>query len=152
MDANRQHWFTVGAASRPGVDLDDVWMNYMSMGGSCADIEVSAYLHGLLLLDPIQRDLVAHAVNEQLDDIASSDDRAPYSTAAVALASGYASDSFGNDAGLDLPLVSTTPEDAEARRLDSLRQTGLLHTAAEERFDRITRRAKDHFGVDSADR
>ncbi|WP_051476794.1 GAF domain-containing protein [Arthrobacter sp. Br18] len=149
MDPNRQHWYTVTAASRPGVDLDDVWMNYLSMGGSCGDVEVAAYLHGLLLLDPLERDLIAHAVNELLDDTASTDSRAPYSTEAVALASGYAADSFAGE-GLDLPQGPATPEEAEVQRLDSLRQTGLLDTSAEERFDRLTRRAKERFGVSSA--
>ncbi len=150
VDANRQHWFTVEAASRPGVDHDDVWTNYTSMGGTCGDVEVAAYLNGLLLLDRMQRDLIAHAVNELLDDIASSDCRAHYSSEAVALASGYAADSFGDDACPDLASVRSAPEEAETRRLDSLRKTGLLHTPAEERFDRITRRARDHFGVSSA--
>ncbi|MBG6215998.1 hypothetical protein IWX75_000435 [Arthrobacter sp. CAN_A6] len=150
MDANRQHWFTVEAASRPGVDHGDVWLNYISMGGSCGDVEVAAYLNGLLLLDSMQRDLLAHAVNELLDDIASPDCRAHYSSEAVALASGYAADSFRNDTCPNFPLVQCASEEAEIQRLDSLRQTGLLHTPAEERFDRITRRAKDHFGVSSA--
>jgi hypothetical protein len=150
LDASRQQWFTVEAASVPGVDPEDVWMNYLSMGGACGDVEVAAYLNGLLLLDRTQRDLVAHAVNELLDDIASPESRAHYSSDAVALASGYAPDRFGDDTGPDLPMSRTAPDEGERQRLDSLRQTGLLHTPAEERFDRITRRAQEHFGVSSA--
>lgn len=41
-------------------------------------------------------------------------------------------------------------DEAELRRLHALHETGLLDTGAEERFDRITRKARDHFGVSSA--
>ncbi|WP_167133832.1 GAF domain-containing protein [Arthrobacter sedimenti] len=46
-----------------------------------------------------------------------------------------------DDAGLD---------EHEFRRLHALHESGLLETGPEERFDRITRQARDHFGVSSA--
>lgn len=38
----------------------------------------------------------------------------------------------------------------EFLRLQALHESGLLETGSEERFDRITRQARDHFGVGSA--
>jgi GAF domain-containing protein len=43
-----------------------------------------------------------------------------------------------------------TPEQAEAERLESLRETGLLHSAAEETFDRIVAAARRYFDVGAA--
>lgn len=51
-----------------------------------------------------------------------------------------------DDAGLDGPGLDET----EFRRLHALYESGLLETGAEERFDGITRQARDHFGVSSA--
>ncbi|MEG9249682.1 GAF domain-containing protein [Arthrobacter sp. Soc17.1.1.1] len=42
------------------------------------------------------------------------------------------------------------PDEAEFRRVNALYESGLLETGPEERFDRITRQARDHFGVSSA--
>ncbi|MHA7180175.1 GAF domain-containing protein [Arthrobacter sp. MDB2-24] len=41
-------------------------------------------------------------------------------------------------------------DETEFRRLHALHESGLLETGSEERFDRITRQARDHFGVSSA--
>jgi hypothetical protein len=41
-------------------------------------------------------------------------------------------------------------DEMEFRRLHALHESGLLETGAEERFDRITRQARDLFGVSSA--
>lgn len=56
---------------------------------------------------------------------------------------GRASESDGLEDGPEV-------DEAEFRRLHALYGTGLLETGSEERFDRITRRARDHFGVSSA--
>lgn len=45
---------------------------------------------------------------------------------------------------------SNTLDEAEFRRCQALHESGLLESGAEERFDRITRRVRDHFGVSSA--
>lgn len=42
-----------------------------------------------------------------------------------------------------------TPKQHEQRRLHALRETGLLDTPPEERFDRVTRIAKQHYQVDT---
>ncbi|MHA7145392.1 GAF domain-containing protein [Arthrobacter sp. TmT3-37] len=57
----------------------------------------------------------------------------------------------GDDAGLDgFALDRAEVDEAEFRRVHALYESGLLETGAEERFDRITRQARDHFSVSSA--
>jgi hypothetical protein len=55
----------------------ELWLNYFSIGGSVGEYEVEAYLQGLLSLPETQRDLLAMAANELIDDIPRP--RAPYS-------------------------------------------------------------------------
>lgn len=68
--------------------LTVVWDHFLNMGGSIGHVEVEAYLHGLMPLPEADRDCVAQAVNELLDDFARagyhSCCRAPYSGAAAA--------------------------------------------------------------------
>lgn len=47
----------------------DLWLKYFSLGGTVGEYEVAAYLQGMLSLPDLQRDLLAHAVNELIDDI-----------------------------------------------------------------------------------
>jgi hypothetical protein len=47
------------------------------MSGDAGEYEVEAYLQGLLSLPPVQRDLLALAANELIDDLPRP--RAPYS-------------------------------------------------------------------------
>jgi GAF domain-containing protein len=160
MDGHLQQWLTLGAAEDGGLRIGDLWMAYLDMGGTCDVADVEAYLHGLLLLPQLQRDILAHAVNELLDELGAPFRPAPYSTGDVAAAAGYAGSRFDGVSDRDLEkLVAATPlparphadrQKAEIRRLESLRSTGLLDTAPEERFDRITRRARQQFGVSSA--
>lgn len=52
------------ALEAAGVDLDELWMQYFRIGGSVGVIEVEAYLHRVLSLPALQRDLLAQACNE----------------------------------------------------------------------------------------
>lgn len=58
------------------LQLDEVWMHYFSFGGDVGEMEVEAYLNHALALPKLQRDLLAHAVNELIDD--QPIERAPY--------------------------------------------------------------------------
>lgn len=55
----------------------DLWLNYFSLGGSVGEYEVEAYLQGLLSLPVIERDLLAMAGNELIDQAPRV--HAPYS-------------------------------------------------------------------------
>jgi hypothetical protein len=57
--------------------VDELWLRYFSMGGEAGRFEIDAYLNGAIALPPIQHDVVAHVINERLDEIAPP--RAPYS-------------------------------------------------------------------------
>lgn len=157
MNPYLQQWFAARAAIDSGLDPTAVWSNYSSLGGACDRLDVQAYLHGLLMIDVLQRDMVAHAINELLDDAGSLVRRAAYSTDDVTLATGVVTESSFEDCtdaalwrlvSSSYPLLRT--DAAERRRLGSLTETGLFETPAEERFDRITREARGLFGVHSA--
>lgn len=157
MDPYLQQWFTRLAVTTSGLDLNAVWDNYTDIGGTCDVVEFKAYLNGLIQLEEFQRDMVSHAINELLDDGDSPVRRAAYTTDDVSLASGVPTESsFESLTDLALQRLTTTSaalfpvNRAESLRLQSLHRTGLMGTAPEERFDRITRRAQEHFGVSSA--
>lgn len=50
-----------------GLGLHEVWMHYFSIGGNAGEMEVEAFLHHALPLPPMERDMLAHAVNELID-------------------------------------------------------------------------------------
>ncbi|MHC5560819.1 GAF domain-containing protein [Kocuria sp. U4B] len=56
----------------------ELWLHHYSIGGEVSELEVDAYLHHALTLPRLQRDLLAHAANEILDETAPP--RAPYTT------------------------------------------------------------------------
>lgn len=55
------------AMDHAGLELHEVWMHFCSIGGDVGKLEVEAYLHHSLTLPGIQRDTVAHAVDEIID-------------------------------------------------------------------------------------
>lgn len=63
------------------VDLEKVWITYFGIGGKSGLMEVQAYVYGALSLPPIERDLLAHALNESLDSLGANGRRATYSRA-----------------------------------------------------------------------
>ncbi|MCC9205962.1 hypothetical protein [Arthrobacter sp. zg-Y769] len=52
-------------------------MRYFSIGGAAGEYEVDAYINGSLSLPPLQRDILAHAANELIDQLPARP-RAPY--------------------------------------------------------------------------
>ncbi|BBE24494.1 hypothetical protein MN0502_33770 (plasmid) [Arthrobacter sp. MN05-02] len=67
------------AIHHAGLAVPDVWLRYFSLSGMVDEYEVNAYLHGLVVLPPVQCDLIAHAVNELIDELPRPS-RAPYSS------------------------------------------------------------------------
>lgn len=65
------------AIRRAGLSIGEVWVHYLSMGGWVDEYEVTAYLHGLMQLDDLNRDMIAQSVNELYDDVCRSP-RAPF--------------------------------------------------------------------------
>lgn len=61
---------TASALERADLTLDELWVRYFSLGGEAGRLEVEAYLYGLMALSAGQRDMLAHAVNERLAELA----------------------------------------------------------------------------------
>lgn len=59
--------------------LNELWLYYFSLGGTAGEYEVDAYLNASYSLPSLQRDILAHAVNEMIDMLPPAP-RAPYST------------------------------------------------------------------------
>jgi hypothetical protein len=65
------------AIEQAGLGIGEVWLRYFSFSGEAGEYEIDAYLHGSLTLSAAQADLLAHAVNELIDETPRP--RAPYS-------------------------------------------------------------------------
>ncbi|SMC53596.1 PP2C family protein-serine/threonine phosphatase [Lentzea albidocapillata] len=57
------------AFSRAGLTPEQLWTRYFALGGAAGPMEVEAYLHGLMPLPALQRDMLAHAINERFDEL-----------------------------------------------------------------------------------
>jgi hypothetical protein len=64
--------------ARADLTLEQLWMRYFALGGAVDLFELDAYLNGAMPLPGVQRDMLAHAVNERLDELVGRD-RIPYS-------------------------------------------------------------------------
>ena len=82
-----------------GIDRAQLWLYYFSIGGAVSEFEVDAYLHHSLVLPRLQRDLLAHAANEIIAEIAPP--RAPL--ASDILGSGTAAAGCSDGAGMPPP-------------------------------------------------
>lgn len=162
MDARTQQQLTVAGATQTRMKPAQLWIEYFARGGVLSQIELEAYLSGVVGIPPVERDILALTLNEILQNT-TSQYRVPYSTDAEVTST----DSTGqrisgsldqaqnivDQALSDLGAAGASlllPGEAECQRLLAVDQTGLVDTAAEERFDRITRQAQEHFGVSSA--
>ena len=65
------------ALNQAGLGVPQLWMKYFSIGGEAGEYEVDAYLNGSLSLPSLQRDILAHAANELIDELPPRL-RAPY--------------------------------------------------------------------------
>jgi len=65
------------ALANAGIPDEDLWLRYFSIGGMVGEYEVDAYLESLHSLPALERDLLAHAANELIDELPARP-RAPY--------------------------------------------------------------------------
>jgi hypothetical protein len=65
------------AVDSAGITASDLWLRYFSIGGNAGEYEVDAYVQSVLSLPPHERDLLAHAANELIDELPPRP-RAPY--------------------------------------------------------------------------
>ncbi len=78
LQAEEQRRIVAACFARTGLTLEQLWLRYFAMGGDVSEVELDGFLQGLVPLPRIQRDMVAHAVNERLDEV-DGVRRAPYS-------------------------------------------------------------------------
>ncbi|MGY1806354.1 hypothetical protein ACI8AF_03210 [Blastococcus sp. SYSU D00669] len=63
------------AYRRTGLTPREVWFRYLALGGDADEVSVEAQLHGLLMLPPGEFNVLAQALNEELDDLADQGPR-----------------------------------------------------------------------------
>lgn len=59
---------THDAMKHSEISLSAVWNHFINMGGAVEEMELDAYLHGMMPLPLGDRDCVTQAVNELLED------------------------------------------------------------------------------------
>lgn len=125
-----------------GLDPAQIWPTYFG-GPRFTDFELHAYLHGALALPEFERGYSAGTgpAPAQPQGLGPRPERPPSrgSTSEDALACLGAAGRF-----------LLTPERAEEERLQSLRETDLLHTGSVDIFDRVVETARDYFDVGAA--
>ena len=57
------------ARRRAECSIQHVWVQYLALGGVLDLFTVEGFLHGLMPLPAAQQDILANAINEQLDDL-----------------------------------------------------------------------------------
>ena len=145
MDGQVQVKMTMFALSEAHLSVEDLWVRYYGLGGAISLFEVQAYLSGLLALPPLERNLLAEAMNELLESTAVRL-RVPLEDEDEADGSAEASRRELGAAGAFL----FSDGEQESERLTALDRTHLLDSVPEDRFDRYTRQAIDHFQVSSS--
>jgi hypothetical protein len=89
LDRYVQQWSAIQTARAAHLSATDVFLAYFALTGDADDFEVEGYLSGLLMLPAMDRDLIAQAINESLDETGSMVDGAHYSDEDAARTSGY---------------------------------------------------------------
>ena len=57
------------ARVRAELSVQDAWLRYLALGGTCDAFDVDGYLQGMVPLDVFQQDVLAQALNEGLRDL-----------------------------------------------------------------------------------
>lgn len=57
------------AAQDAALSTEDLWLHYYSVGGNLKAFELGAYLHGMYPLPVGERNTIALALNELVDDL-----------------------------------------------------------------------------------
>jgi hypothetical protein len=120
-----------------GLDPAQLWPTYFG-GSKFSDFELRAYLHGALALPEFEQGYSA--------GMAPGPARARHPIGRHGR--GSSEDALARLGAAGRFLL--TPERAEEERLQSLRETDLLHTGPVEIFDRVVLTAKEYFGVGAA--
>jgi hypothetical protein len=69
MERDDRHHQIQAARLRAELSVQDLWLAYVALGGTCDAFDVDGYLQGLVPLESFEQDVLAQAVNEGLADI-----------------------------------------------------------------------------------
>jgi hypothetical protein len=69
VDIDDRHRLFAAAWVRGELTVQELWLRYLALGGTCDAFDVDGYLQGLLPLDALEQDILAVALNERLDEI-----------------------------------------------------------------------------------
>ena len=58
------------------LSVQELWLRYFALSGDAGPTEIDAYLHGLMPFSHFEHNVLAHAVNERLQELPPP--RAPY--------------------------------------------------------------------------
>ncbi|MFJ6001787.1 GAF domain-containing protein [Arthrobacter sp. NPDC092385] len=124
--------------------LEKVWLHYCGNGGHLGEAQVGLFLQGAAPMGELERDILAHAINEMLWD-RRLPSLVPYASSPVT--DREASAGPGTSAAAAWLL---TDGEAETERLRSLAATGLMHSGPAPLLDALVAEARGAFGVSSA--
>ncbi|MFL6064386.1 MAG: hypothetical protein ACJ72G_06910 [Friedmanniella sp.] len=79
-EAASRHQLFDAARHDAGWTVQQLWLQYMALGGTLAVFDLEAYLAGLMPLPAAEQDVLACALNERLADL-NEPVRLPYLTA-----------------------------------------------------------------------
>jgi hypothetical protein len=96
IDEHEQARRLAAAIDRSRISVGALWLRYFSIGGTVGETEVEAYVRGAISLPGLERDMLAHAANELIDEMPPPP-RAPYRDSPSELMAERPSDESGND-------------------------------------------------------
>jgi len=76
-DLSTRHHAFVAAQRHGELTLQQLWLRYIALTGTYGAFDIDAFLHGLSDLPAAQQDILAHALNERLDEVHQTR-RVPY--------------------------------------------------------------------------
>jgi putative methionine-R-sulfoxide reductase with GAF domain len=77
MNRERRYQDIEAGRRRGQLDLQQLWLRYVALGGNAGPLELEAYLTGLLPLDPYDEAVLAQAVKERLAELQPPPDESP---------------------------------------------------------------------------
>jgi hypothetical protein len=69
MTGDDRHRPVEAARVRAELTVQELWLRYVALGGASDAFDVDGYLQGLVPLDTFQQDMLAQAVNEELEEV-----------------------------------------------------------------------------------
>jgi hypothetical protein len=68
MTSDERHRRMDAARARAELTVQDLWLRYVSLGGTGDAFDLDGYLQGLVPLGTLQQDVLAQTLNEALED------------------------------------------------------------------------------------